>query len=376
MCDFSSEYHRFLGECEAVLAIPGAHAETSLYGAYEQLLGWQSNELRGASSRVTQTVGLGNLTPDFVATDNAAAYGWVEVKAAGKQLGSLTGRDKRQIQIYKEHLSWWILTNGWHWILYEGAVPVAEVMFDRGVLAVGRRRQTPRATEIGKLDRLLSTFFAHQLPPFSNPASAIERLAVGASALKIACEEALSANPPQALIDVVEEFQGLVFQAGVRFGEAEFADTYAQTAAFGLLLAKSSTSGQITAASAPSFINATAHPFLWRTLEILFDRSVREPLAWAIEELLTTVNRIPQHLFAHTARRDPLLYAYEWFFSKYDPSERRRRGVYYTRRGRAISGDRRSETTSDPLRFDWTNGFASSILGPRYRHRDVPPWIG
>jgi hypothetical protein len=38
MAGFSTLFADFLDDCHGVLAIPGAHAETSLYSAYEQLL--------------------------------------------------------------------------------------------------------------------------------------------------------------------------------------------------------------------------------------------------------------------------------------------------------------------------------------------------
>ena len=47
-------FKEFLDECHTVLAIPSAHAETSLYGAYEKLLNPRA-QVRNARSRVTLT---------------------------------------------------------------------------------------------------------------------------------------------------------------------------------------------------------------------------------------------------------------------------------------------------------------------------------
>jgi hypothetical protein len=312
------------------MQIPGSSPETSLYGPYGSFFGDLLVKAR-KGGLVTQTVGVGGYTPDFMVSDGSVGFGWIEVKAPGKNLDRLTGHDKKQTGLYKQHLDWWLLTNGWQWRLWSDGEVIAEVQFSDSIFKPGAAKTVPNTSDLGKLDKLMRRFLSRSLPAFTSPKSAVERLARAAAVLRFSCNEVFAAGPPGQLKQVYEEFKGLVYQSGVPFSEDDFADTYAQTAAFGLLLARTTSGQHLTPGTAQNNISSSTHPFIWRCVSILFDQQVREPLSWAIDEILSVVNRIPQLLFAQPPKGpDPLLYAYEWFFAEYDPSERRSRGVYYT----------------------------------------------
>jgi hypothetical protein len=122
--------------------------------------------------------------------------------------------------------------------------------------------------------------------------------------------------------------------------EAEFADMFAQTLAYGLFSARvmSVSSRQFTLAEAAKLIPKT-NPFLRDFFDLITGPKLDdEPFIGYVQDLVTVLECANMVLILEDfgkgvesgRRRDPVVHFYETFLSAYDPRLRELRGVYYT----------------------------------------------
>ena len=122
--------------------------------------------------------------------------------------------------------------------------------------------------------------------------------------------------------------------------EAEFADMFAQTLAYGLFSARvmSASSRQFTLAEAAKLIPKT-NPFLRDFFELITGPKLDdEPFVGFVQDIVTVLECADMALILEDfgrgvesgRRRDPVVHFYETFLSAYDPKLRELRGVYYT----------------------------------------------
>ena len=127
-----------------------------------------------------------------------------------------------------------------------------------------------------------------------------------------------------ALALLAEDWRELLFPDAT---DAQFADAYAQTIAFALLLGRAEGAEPLTLASAQATL-ADEHSLLSRALQVLTDARVRADLAAPLDLLTRLLAAVPPAMFA--SAQDPWLYFYEDFLAAYDPALRKDAGVYYT----------------------------------------------
>lgn len=108
----------------------------------------------------------------------------------------------------------------------------------------------------------------------------------------------------------------------------EFADSYAQTLTYGLLLAKLSGATTLDTHTAAQAIQHHSS-LLARTLEILTQPGTRDELGVGLQLLERTIEAVDPAAIRSDGQ-DPWLYFYEDFLAEYDPRLRNERGVYYT----------------------------------------------
>ena len=118
--------------------------------------------------------------------------------------------------------------------------------------------------------------------------------------------------------------------------DSEFADAYAQTLTYALLLARFSGAEDLTTGYAVKAIESN-HSLLAETLRVLGDSRARAEVDTALnvlERILEGINpRIFEYqrgFFGAEGEDDPWLYFYEDFLAEYDPKMRKDRGVYFT----------------------------------------------
>ena len=108
---------------------------------------------------------------------------------------------------------------------------------------------------------------------------------------------------------------------------AEFADAYAQTVTFALLLGRSLGADPLTFQSVQDTL-FDQHSLLSRALQLLVDWRVKAAVETPLDMLLRLIGALPAATL--TTESDPWLYFYEDFLAAYDPKLRKDAGVYYT----------------------------------------------
>ncbi|WP_144750616.1 type ISP restriction/modification enzyme [Curtobacterium pusillum] len=336
--DLDQAIASFIDSSRDILAVSGAKAEASLYSAFETLLK-SAAYLTGPDFAFIPQVSADLVgIPDWKAVRGSELVGWVELKAASKNLRHLKGHDAEQRSRFIDGLPNLLLTNGWQWEHYRDGRLVAhaqigaqETLTDPGALVV-----FPSDEDTAKLRDLLADFFSAPLSEYATIQSAVSALAVRARSLRSALieigPEAAGAN----LNELRSDFESLIFRNGQRFTWDRFVDSYVQIATFGSLLWRLESQSTIAIDHQVSLKHDT-HPLLSQCLQILWSNGSRPAtLLPLLQGLVQTINLIPLSLFAYepgAADRnvtDPIVHAYEPFFAVYDSKAREASGVYYT----------------------------------------------
>jgi hypothetical protein len=112
----------------------------------------------------------------------------------------------------------------------------------------------------------------------------------------------------------------------------QFADAYAQTFAYALLMGhldRGVASEPLTAANAAVALQSH-NGLLSQVLTVVNQANARDVVSLPVEVLEQTIGAVDGARLAATSRGNPWLMFYEDFIAAYDPAERDHRGVYYT----------------------------------------------
>lgn len=265
--------------------------------------------------------------PDIGVNSNRLLCGYVELKAPGKgaRPQRFTGADKRQWEKFKA-LPNLIYTDGNEWALFRDGKPWPEdqpafVRFSGDITADGA--DAISEIEAEKLQQLLLSFFNWQ--PIV-PTRAPQLAEMLAPLCHYAREDVLRAisNDQSNLAQLAREWRNYLFPDA---DNAKFADAYAQTLTYALLLARLNGEARLTTESAARALDS-GHGLLAQTLRVLAQPGAREEIEVAVDLLERVIAAVdPGKL---TERGDPWLYFYENFLAAYDPKLRKDQGAYYT----------------------------------------------
>jgi hypothetical protein len=265
--------------------------------------------------------------PDIGVQSGGFLCGFVELKAPGKgaRPQRFSGGDKKQWEKFKA-LPNLIYTDGNEWALYRSGKPWPEdepaiVRFSGDVTSDGPRAIAEGEAE--KLHQLLLAFFNWQ--PIV-PRSAPQLAEMLAPLCRLAREDVLRAVADERsnLAQLAREWRNYLFPDA---DNAKFADAYAQTLTYALLLARFNGETRLTTDSAAQALDS-GHGLLAQTLRVLAQPAARREIELAVDLLERVIAVVePARL---RAEGDPWLYFYEVFLEKYDAKLRRDQGVYYT----------------------------------------------
>ena len=267
--------------------------------------------------------------PDYAALVNDAITGYIEVKATGKgadptrwKPGSHDGTQWTKLKALPNVL----YTDGECWGLYRTGERVGDVVRLHGDLATAGAALT---TADDSLARLLSDFL-HWTPV--QPRSIGQLVHSVAPLTRLLRDEVTDTMGREKLAgkgpftDLAQDWRLLLFPDA---DDAEFADGYAQSVTFALLLARTE---HIDFAS--KTVDGIArelgktHSLLGKALAVLTDDTIGA-LAVTLDTLVRVISVVDFTRFAnHVA--DPYLALYEHFLAEYDPELRKRTGSYYT----------------------------------------------
>ena len=260
--------------------------------------------------------------PDLGVTVKGLLTGHVELKrpGLGAQPEHFKGHNRSQWQKFKA-LPNLIYTDGGEWSLYRFGRLQARARIASDVSQGGAK-----AVDLDALDELreLLRAFLYWEPIVPGTAEGLAKfLAPLARVLRDDVNTAL-AREGSSLRTLANEWSGLLFPEG---DDAQFADAYAQTVTYALLLARFEGAESLRPAMAVDALQRE-HGLLAEALQLLEAPTVREELRMPIELLERAIGAVDSSKLGQST--DPWLYFYEHFLGAYDPQLRKDRGVYFT----------------------------------------------
>jgi len=267
--------------------------------------------------------------PDFAISLNKLLAGYAELKAPG--LGAdprrFTGHNREQWKRFQS-LPNLLYTDGNAWAVYRHGERFREIVRLSGdVVTQGRRAVTPE--NASALEALLRDFLTWQpILPFDRRGRLdlkrfVTDLAAYCRMLRQNVTDALK-DPLSPLVQLAKDWRKLLFPDA---SDEQFADAYAQTVTFALLLARSLGADPLTLADAEAALSAD-HNLLARALQVLTDPHAQDEIFASLNVLLRVIGAVPPA--ALSGPEDPWLHFYEHFLAVYDPKLRKDAGAYYT----------------------------------------------
>ncbi len=267
--------------------------------------------------------------PDYAVHRNKLLAGYVEMKAPG--LGAdarrFKGRNREQFKRFSS-IPNILYTDGNEWALYrDGEIIDKIVRLSGDVASDGRKAAMPQDAQA--VERLLRDFLSwHPIPPTDRKGKIdlkrfADQLAPLCRMLRDDVMDALK-DSTSPLVQLARDWRQLLFPDA---SDEQFADSYAQTVTFALLLGRSEGADPLTLESAEAGLSAH-HNLLSRALQVLTDPTARAEMAASLDLLLRVIAVVPPATL--TGPKDPWLYFYEEFLAAYDPKLRKDAGAYYT----------------------------------------------
>ena len=263
-----------------------------------------------------------NGRPDIGVATDGLLTGHVELKrpGLGARAEQFTGPNHTQWERFKA-LPNLIYTDGAEWSLYRSGELKLRVRIAADVSEGGAK-----AVDLESLERFreLLRDFLYWEPLVPGTAQGLAQfLAPLARVLRDDVQTALRREGSQ-LRTLAKEWAGLLFPEG---DEAQFADAYAQTVTYALLLARFEGAESLQPLRAVDVLQRE-HGLLAEALQLLEAKPIRDELDMPIELLERAIGAVDSAKYNHGG--DPWLYFYEQFLGAYDPKLRKDRGVYYT----------------------------------------------
>lgn len=328
-----SEYGR---GCADRLAGPG-EPEAAIRGPIEQLLAGfgDAMSLNVVPHGESALDGL-SVRPDYAVRVDGAITGYLEVKRPGTPLSpdSFRGHNKQQWERLND-LPNLIYTNGHEWRLWRAGELAYEPVEFRGDLATSKEALSVHEDAFEHLVRDFLTWSPTPIRSVRRLVKAVAPLTrlLRAEVLDQLGREAVavregSPRDEQPFSGLARDWRSLLFPTG---SDATFADGYAQTVTFALLLARSEDiplAGRDLHGVGDDL--GLRHSLMGRALQLLtghVSTNFRVTL-----DLMVRVIAVVEWPRIRASNVDAYLHLYEHFLEEYDPDLRQASGSYYTPR--------------------------------------------
>ncbi len=268
--------------------------------------------------------------PDYVVERDNFTIGYIEAKDVGLPLDKIE-RDE-QLGRYRRALDNLILTD---YIEFRWYVDGEKRLTARLASPRPDKRIPLDKQGAAEVERLLQQFLEHSVEPIRKPQELARRMARLAHMIRDVIIDAFKEREvSDNLRDLYEAFQETLLP---ELSEAEFADMFAQTLAYGLFAARYNHTGRqfFTRAEAAKEIPRT-NPFLRKLFGAIAGPDLDdEPFIGFVDDLtqvlaFADMDEVLADFGKTTRQEDPIVHFYETFLSQYDPRVREMRGVYYT----------------------------------------------
>ena len=267
--------------------------------------------------------------PDMAIYVDGLICGYIELKAPGlgADASRLMGKHNKDQWAKLKGLPNLIYTDGRDWALYRSgerpdSQPIVRLQDDP--TSKGKAATTQADAE--GLERLLRDFLGWKPSVPHTPPGLAKYLAPLSRFLRSEVEAALDV-PGSAVELLAKEWRQFFFPDS---DNAKFADAYAQTVTYAMLLSRLSGATNLDPVEAAKTLDKN-NGLLARTLELLGQKAARDELSVGFEMLQRSLRALDPHDFLKS-KPDLWLYFYEDFLAAYDPKLRKDYGVYYTPR--------------------------------------------
>lgn len=264
--------------------------------------------------------------PDFAAHSKKLPVGYIELKAPGKGANPelFKGHDREQWKRFK-NVPNLIYTDGNEWALYRSGELVPKIIRLTGDIRIDGKKAVSE-DNAKDLFQLLADFTAW-VPIV--PTKPKELAAFLAPFCRLIREEVIDSlkvsSSPMHLLKT--EIKALLFPDA---NDDQFADAYAQTVVFALLLGQMEGADVLDLHSTYDALEHH-HSLLSRSLEFLTDKEARKEISASLSMAQRVIHEIPPDVLqSKSATKDPWLFFYEDFLASYDPKLRKEAGVYFT----------------------------------------------
>jgi len=325
MSEETSEYLATFADAvhERLTSALQGQAEDQLKAPVELLivsLGRQSGHAIQVATEATATeVG----RPDMAVGVDGVLVGHIELKkpGTGADPTRFAGHNAQQWRKFQE-LPNLIYTDGNAWALYRSGQRVGDIVDIGEIDRRGVRGLKLEATPV--FLTIIREFLTWEPISPSSPRALAELLAPLCRFLR---DDVLQAakNRDSALAQLAYEWRTTLFPDAT---DEAFADAYAQTLTYALLLARFDGASDLRPNRAAETLSNN-HKLLGHVLTLLADSQTRLEIGTGVDILVRVIGAVdPSRLMERDP--DPWLYFYEDFLAAYDSRMREERGVYYT----------------------------------------------
>jgi len=297
--------------------------EDQLKGPVENLLTGFGRQFGRHVQVATEAIVVETGRPDMAVGVDGALVGHIELKkpGTGADPSRFTGHNAQQWYKFKE-LPNLIYTDGNEWSLYRSGQRIGDLVHIGDVDQKGSTAL--KADMVNVFLSLIRQFFTWEPITPTSPRALAELLAPLCRFLRDDVLQAVS-NSESALAQLAHDWRATLFPDAT---DKEFADAYAQTLTYALLLAQLDGATDLRPNRAAEMLS-TNHKLLGHVLMLLTDPQTQRDIGTGVDIMRRIIGAVdPAALTQRDS--DPWLYFYEDFLAAYDPKMREERGVYYT----------------------------------------------
>lgn len=261
--------------------------------------------------------------PDYGIEAGGLLVGHLELKAPGKGVATSTfrGRDRKQWNRFSA-LPNLVYTDGHAWALYRDGERIGPIVKLGDISEDGAAALD--TDTVARLETLLRDFTTWQPVVPSSPRRLAEVLAPLCRILRDEVRDAVQ-QEGSALSSLAGTWRQTLFPDA---DDDQFADAYAQTLTYALLLARFDGADDLRTSHAAEALESS-HGLLAQALRVLGDPQARAEINTGVGLLERSIAAVDVGRLSNHGS-DPWLYFYEDFLGAYDQTLRRNRGVYYT----------------------------------------------
>lgn len=272
--------------------------------------------------------------PDFRIWDGKQKIiGYIEAKSPTfDNLESIENSD--QLKRYRDTFPNLLLTNFFEFRLYRKGELINKVIIGRQFI-IHQLKTIPPVENKERFLELLEQFVSFSIPKTTTAKALAIELAKRTRFLRdnVITEELKEESIPgtQMLEGFYQAFKNHLIAS---LTITRFADLFAQTITYGLFTARSRAKDGFNRALAYQYIPHTIG-ILRNVFRFISSTDLPKSMEWIIDDIaevlsVSDVKAIISDFYKVGRGSDPIIHFYETFLAEYDPTEREKRGVYYT----------------------------------------------